>query len=151
MNLVLTYDKYNINHIYYNDSIKNTVIDNSYFVKILYSNEDLTLSGIYLLVELLNISLDKYYNKYKCTIDLEKNKQVYQFLYKLENDILDKYSPSKQKKLIINNQLKQGNIKLFIENEEVRNKYDKARFILKISGIWEKNNEIGLTYKFILV
>ena len=43
-------------------------------------------------------------------------------------------------------QLLSGNIKIFIEDSVILNKND---IILKISGIWETNNNIGLTYKFI--
>ncbi len=151
MNLVLTPEKYNINHIYYNDSIKNTVIDNSYFVKIMFSNQDLYLNGIYILIKMNNVIIEKYYNKYKCTIDIDKNSYILDFLHKLENELLHKYNNIKTKKLIINNQLKQGNIKLFIEKENVESRYEYVDYLLKISGIWEKDDEIGLTYKFIMI
>lgn len=151
MNIVLTPDKYNVNSIYYNDSIKNTVIENSYFIKIMFSNHDLYLNGVYILIDLSNITLEKYYNKYKCILDTDKNKHILNFLYKLEFEILNKYDSSKVKKLIIFNQLKQGNIKLFIEKTNLQTRYERANFVLKISGIWEKDNEIGLTYKFIMI
>tara|TARA_B100000214_G_scaffold349309_1_gene302073 strand:- start:138 stop:602 length:465 start_codon:yes stop_codon:yes gene_type:complete len=154
MNLLLSPNNYNINYIYFNDSIKNTVIDNSNFIKIMFSNDDLYLNGVYLLIELENISLEKYYNKYKCVISENStiNNNIFQFMYKLENELLHKYNNNKNKKLIITNQLKQNNIKLFIENKNIKETiYSKLQFCLKISGIWEKNDEIGLTYKFTIL
>ena len=151
MNLILSHDKYNINHIYYSDSIKNTVIENSDFAKVLFSNDDLYLNGVYLLINFHDVSMETYYNKYKCIINTEKNTNMFKFLYKLEHDILHKYNAHKNKKLIIHNQLKQGNIKLFIEDSNVSKKYNSVQFLLKISGIWDKGNEIGLTYKFIML
>jgi hypothetical protein len=151
MNLILSHDKYNINHIYYSDSIKNTVIENSDFAKVLFSNDDLYLNGVYLLINFHDVSMETYYNKYKCIINTEKNINMFKFLYKLEHDILHKYNTHKNKKLIIHNQLKQGNIKLFIEDSNVSKKYNSVQFLLKISGIWDKGNEIGLTYKFIML
>tara|TARA_Y100001970_G_C14132627_1_gene802565 strand:+ start:178 stop:642 length:465 start_codon:yes stop_codon:yes gene_type:complete len=154
MNLLLTPDNYNINYIYFNDSIKNTVIDNSNFIKIMFSNTDLYLNGFYVLITLENISVEKYYNKYKCVIndDNTNNKNIFQFMYKLEHELLHKYNNIKNKKLIITNQLKQNNIKLFIENKNIKETmYSKLQFCLKISGIWEKNDEIGLTYKFTII
>lgn len=151
MNVLLHPEMYNINYVYFNDSIKNTVIENSNFIKIMFSNEDLYLNGIYLSIPLHNIILEKYYNKHKCIIDTELNKNILNFLFKLENNILDKYDNKKIKKLIITNQLKQGNIKLFIENNKIETRYSKVDFVLKISGIWERDNEIGLTYKFIMI
>lgn len=153
MNLLLTPDNYNINYIYFNDSIKNTVIDNSNFIKIMFSNDDMYLNGIYLLIELENITLERYYNKYKCIIsDNISNNKLFQFMYKLEHELLHKYNNIKNKKLIITNQLKQNNIKLFIENKDIKEiNNNKINFCLKISGIWEKNDEIGLTYKFTII
>ena len=149
--IIIPPDKYNINHIYYSVPIKNTIIENSEFAKIFFSNEDLYLNGIYLLIKVTDVSIEQYYNKYKCIINSEKNIDIFNFLYKLENKILNKYNNKKMKKLIIQNQLKQGNIKLFIEESIVHNKYSNIQFLLKISGIWEKGNEIGLTYKFIML
>ena len=154
MNLLLSPNNYNINYIYFNDSIKNTVIDNSNFIKIMFSNNDLYLNGVYLLIELENITLEKYYNKYKCIISENStiNNNIFQFMYKLEHELLHKYNSIKNKKLIITNQLKQNNIKLFIENKNIKETmYSKLQFCLKISGIWEKNDEIGLTYKFTII
>ena len=154
MNLLLSPNNYNINYIYFNDSIKNTVIDNSNFIKIMFSNNDLYLNGVYLLIELENVSLEKYYNKYKCVISENStiNNNIFQFMYKLEHELLHKYNNNKNKKLIITNQLKQNNIKLFIENKNIKETmYSKLQFCLKISGIWEKNDEIGLTYKFTII
>jgi hypothetical protein len=154
MNLLLTPDNFNINYIYFNDSIKNTVIDNSNFIKIMFSNNDLYLNGVYLYIKLENITLEKYYNKYKCIVhdDSIQNKNMFQFMYKLEHELLHKFNNIKNKKLIITNQLKQNNIKLFIENNDIKeNKYSSLNFCLKISGIWEKNDEIGLTYKFTII
>ena len=42
-------------------------------------------------------------------------------------------------------QLKNGNIKVFSESSDKINN----TFLLKIAGIWETENEYGLTYKFI--
>ena len=155
MNLIISPENYNINYIYFNDSIKNTVIDNSNFIKIMFSNTDLYLNGFYVLITLENISVEKYYNKYKCVINEDNNinnKNIMQFMYKLEHELLHKYNNNKNKKLIITNQLKQNNIKLFIENKNIKETmYEKLQFCLKISGIWEKNDEIGLTYKFTII
>ena len=50
MNICETIDNFDINQIFYLDPIKNTVIDNSNFIRILYSTELLTLNGLYLLL-----------------------------------------------------------------------------------------------------
>ena len=56
MNIVLTDSQYNINNIYYGEPIQNTVMDNSKFIKILYSTEDIILNGIQYLLTFKNIT-----------------------------------------------------------------------------------------------
>ena len=46
MNLVLDSDKYSINNIYFNESVKNTIMNDSNFIRILYSNKEFILNGI---------------------------------------------------------------------------------------------------------
>ena len=65
MNVVTTIDNYHINNVFFSDPIKNTVINDSDFVRIIYSNDEVVLNGVYLYVYLANISLESYYNKYK--------------------------------------------------------------------------------------
>ena len=48
-------DTYNSNYIFFGDIIKNTVIVNGKFIRIIYSNEIYTLSGLYILLQLANI------------------------------------------------------------------------------------------------
>ena len=61
MNVVTTIDNYHINNVFFSDPIKNTVINDSDFVRIIYSNDEVVLNGIYLYVYLANITLESYY------------------------------------------------------------------------------------------
>ena len=120
MNLVLDNNNYNINNIYYYDAVKNTVMDDSKFVRIIYSDSNIILNGIYLKLEVNNIT--------------ENNN----FIQELENQILKKYN---NKKMISN--------KLYDQIQHYIKKYNNTVLILKISGIWETENMLGLTYKLI--
>jgi hypothetical protein len=64
----------------------------------------------------------------------------------IEEGILKKVNiRGKVSKLKIYDQIKNGNIKIFSDNiEKIKN-----TFLLKIAGIWETENDFGLTYKFI--
>ena len=57
MNIITSLDNnYNYNYkcnIFYNEKVNNTVIDNSHFIRINYSNELFTLTGIFLKIYLL--------------------------------------------------------------------------------------------------
>lgn len=120
MNLVLDNNNYNINNIYYYDAVKNTVMDDSKFVRIIYSDNNIILNGIYLKLEVDKIMQDNNY------------------IEKLESEILRKYNNKK----LVSNKLN-DQIQYYIK------KYTNAILILKISGIWETDTMIGLTYKLI--
>ena len=58
--------------------------------------------------------------------------------------------PNKIKNYKIYDQLKSGNIKFFLENNN--NEINIINyFLLKISGIWETETHYGLTYKFVKI
>jgi len=145
MYLVNTIEQYNKKNLYFCESIKNNIMNDGSFIRILYTTELITLNGIYILINLHDITSEKYYNKYKCTFNTIINKDIIDKLKKIEEDILIKYKTSKTPLYKIYDQFKLGYIKLFSDVKNIQNNI----FILKISGIWETQYNYGLTYKFI--
>lgn len=123
MNLALDYNNYHVYNIFFYEPVKNTVMDDSKFIRIIYSDEHIILNGLYLKFTVID-NIDK----------LLKNIEV------LEKDILSKYNNNKIKSAKIREQLQ-----YFIKKNTNNN-----IFILKISGIWETDQMIGVTFKFIL-
>ena len=126
MNLVLDEKNYNINNIFFYEPVKNTVMDDSKFIRIIYSDEHIILNGLYL------------------KLDIENTNNILNFLDKTEREILNKYKINK------NNVNKNQCLKIqeqlqFLINKNIPNK----NIVIKISGIWETNLMIGLTFKFI--
>jgi hypothetical protein len=146
MNLVKSINQYNEDNIYFCEPIKNNVMNEGKFIRILYSTHNIVLNGIYLLVHINDITCDKYYNKYKCNFNTLHNKDIIDNIKTIEENILRKIEIKKIPQLKIYEQLKNGNIKLF---NEVNKSF--CSFILKISGIWETQFNYGLTYKFIKI
>ena len=146
MNLVKNINQYNEDNIYFCEPIKNNVMNEGKFIRILYSTHNLVLNGIYLLVHINDITCDKYYNKYKCNFNTLHNKDIIDNIKTIEENILKKIEIKKIPQLKIYEQLRNGNIKLF---NEVNKSF--CSFILKISGIWETQFNYGLTYKFIKI
>ena len=146
MNLVKSINQYNEDNIYFCEPIKNNVMNEGKFIRILYSTHNLVLNGIYLLVHINDITCDKYYNKYKCNFNTLHNKYIIDNIKTIEENILKKIEIKKIPQLKIYEQLRNGNIKLF---NEVNKSF--CSFILKISGIWETQFNYGLTYKFIKI
>jgi len=138
-------------------------MENSVFIKLIYSNSIIILNGLYLQLDLNLISSEVYFKKLKHTYDINNvnNNNVLNNIYNIENGILDKYNSNKKKKNIIHDALITGVIKLYpntrynddMESNTLTSSISKFNststtvFILKISGIWENDNEYGLTYK----
>jgi len=147
MNIVKKIEQYDENNIYFCEPIKNNIMNEGNFIRILYSTHNVVLNGIYLLVSLDDINCDKYYNKYKCNFNINTHKNIIDNLKNIEENILKKIEiKNKLPQTKIYEQLKNGNIKLF--NEVTKS---SCSFILKISGIWETQYNYGLTYKFIKI
>ena len=146
MNIVLDQNQLNYRCIFLQDAIKNTVMDNSNFIRIIYSTEDFVINGIYIKIKLNTNSIEKYFNKYKCTFYLDNNTEVINKLIEIEKNILEIISyKNKTPCYRIKDQLLAGFIKMFISKDHDPN---NTNFIVKISGIWETNSEYGLTFKF---
>lgn len=147
MNLVLNVEQFNKENVYYQEPIRNTVMDNSNFIRLLYSNQIFTLNSIFITFQLKNAVIENYFSKYKCYYNVHENVDIIQKLVNIENIILELYSVSNKKKICkITEQLNTGTIKLFA-NDNIKD--NTKKFILKISGIWETTHEYGITYKFI--
>lgn len=147
MNIVKRIDQYQDESVYFCDPIKNNVMNEGNFIRILYSNSLFVLNGINLLIPLCDINIEKYYNKYKCTFNPIAHKDLIESLRIIEDGLLRKYNiRNKIPQYKINDQIKNGNIKLFLDSTD---KLTNGNFMLKISGIWETETHYGLTYKFL--
>ena len=148
MNIVKRIDQYDENNVIFFEPIKNNIMNDGNFIRIIYSTHNVVLNGIYLLVTLNDITCEKYYAKYKCNFNIALNKDIIDNIKIIEEDIIKKYkSADKLPQYKIYEQLKNGNFKLFadIDTRPI------CSFILKISGIWETQYNYGLTYKFIKI
>uniref|UniRef100_A0A6C0D5N6 Uncharacterized protein n=1 Tax=viral metagenome TaxID=1070528 RepID=A0A6C0D5N6_9ZZZZ len=145
----------NYEYIILNEPIKNSAVQYNYFYKLLYSTHIVSLTSIFLLFELNNLSFENDKIKFdKTTL----NNSVFSKLIELEDHILNLIVDSKNKlyklKEIYENQF--FKFSLSDDNENI-NSYNYLKhlnnrtFIIKISGIWESKDSIGLTFKFIKV
>ena len=145
MNIIKGLHQFNKEYIYFCDAIKNNIMTDSSFIRILYSTDLFVMNGIYLSVFFQNINVEKYYNKYRCSFDYNVHNEIINSIQKIEEDIIHKLNiKNKTPVYKIYEQLSNGNIKVFADNiEDIHN-----LFLLKISGIWETENNYGVTYKF---
>ncbi len=145
--LVKNIDQYNEDNVYFLEPIKNNIMNNGNFIRIIYSTSIFVLNGIYININLNYTSVDKYYNKYKCSFDIVQYTELIEKLRIIEEGLIKKTLIfGKVPQFKIYEQLKNGNIKVFSDTS-----YNIGNtFLLKISGIWETETEYGLTYKFLI-
>ena len=149
MSILKSIDQYNYNNLYFCDTIKNNVMPNGNFIRILYCMHNFTMNGVYLHIPFTNVSHEKYYQKYKFMFDIHEHKDMIYKLVNIEKDILDRVNidnPQKTPQYKVREQIVNGCIKLHLNDTSFNT--DNVSLVLKISGIWETDVNYGLTYKF---
>lgn len=144
MNLIKRLDQYREENIYFLKPIKNVVMNEGMFIRIVDSNEGFVLNGIYLELEIHCHAMERHYNKCKCMFDPHSHKALIDKIRDMERGLLKKYPlVGKIPQPKIAEQLQEGHLKIFAEGAG-----SSSRFLLKIAGIWETETEYGLTFKF---
>jgi len=119
MNIVKTIDQYDDNNIYFCEPIKNNVMNDGFFIRILYSTPLFVINGINLFIALNDVAIDKYYNKYRCSFNAVNHKQMIESVKTIEENLLKNVNiKNKIPQFKIYEQLRNGNIKIFSENVE---------------------------------
>lgn len=147
MLLSLQHNEFNKNNIHINTRVPNTIIKNSDFYRLSYEVNNVSINGIYLFFELKNMKIENIYNKIKFIFNVRESKDLINYLISVEHEILDcfvKTNNYNNKKInyYIKNQLNEGSFKIY------NDKHFTNKFVLKISGIWCNENEVGVSYKF---
>ena len=120
----------------------------------------MTLNNITLHLKIPNAKIQKYYQKYKCFLTDDLTTDV-QFLIDLEDHILQNtHHCFKHRKANLLEQIRNGFIKFFYtdegnyansvfynKNSNIITKSESFTLQIKISGIWETEDEYGVTYK----
>ena len=129
MNIILNNEDYSINNVYFTECTNEILNNNEIYYKILYSNNIITLNGIYILLNINNYNSIRDINNYLHNIEFDIlnkiNSKAYTYIYKLEDSFNRFYNKN-----------------ILLDNNE--NKY-----ILKIFGIYESNNQYYLNFKFL--
>lgn len=150
MNIVLKHNDFNIENINLLKKRNNTVIEGT-FTKFTYSDENLTMNGIYLQLPIYNMVVNKDDKITAITFQPydKQNIEYIQYITSIETQILKYYNNmnGSNKKLvgILTNKLYSGNIRSHLSTRLNINN----TLTIKISGIWETNCEIGLAIKLI--
>ena len=151
MNIALHINQLSSNNIGLLDSKSNIVMDGGKFTKINFIDSYFTMNGIFIVFPINHFVIETQNNKKNMKFQWysTQNQDAAKELMLLENRLLDFYISNKQKdfkkKLLLKQQIETGYMKIYKENHT---RYNTASiYVLKISGIWENRDEIGITYK----
>lgn len=145
-NAIMNLNQYNVNCIFFCEPIKNNVMTEGEFSRIIYACQYVTMNGIFLRMPFFVSSVSKYYNKYKYTIELTNEIES---IRTMEMDILNKMNKhNKKPQYNIYQHLSSGCVKIA---GEMTTSNEPIMIILKMSGVWETETECGITYKFIIL
>jgi len=158
MNIVIDFNNVNLINAFLLETKRNIIMCGN-FTKIMYSNELLTMNGLYLTFPIDNSIMEKISNKKQIRFNPHslKNSQLVQEFSKIEFKLLEYYRFYKNCNCkfsnILSKQLNSGILKVQNEYNSQLTDYinQNSYFILKISGIWETEEDIGLTFKVIEV
>jgi hypothetical protein len=135
-------------YIYFNEPIQNNIMNESRYIRILYSTPNIVFNGIHVLINLTIDNIERQYNKNILYYNIEKNTKAISSIKKIEKIILKKYNSLKTPSYNLSELLDGGVIRLFTDLME---KKKVINIILKISGLWEDDETYGVTYKFFSV
>jgi len=168
MNILLHANDFNISNIYFLDKKTNMIMD-GVFTKIIFSNNCLSMNGIYIDFYIKNVMTNRIQSKNIIQLDMINNKDIIQKICEIEKQLLDYYVQyfssvsekndrsfhysnerrtniqNKNITCTLKNQFQNGSIKYYKEYDYLKS----GLFYIKISGIWENQNEIGITFKLI--
>ena len=149
--MYLLINKFNKNNLFLSEKQKNNILQGSDFYRLFYSDSNITLNGVFLKYTIININIQKYFNKIKCVFKETENEKTIKSIIKLEKIILNLFGPLLDRIPVytIEEQLKQNFIKIFTEKNTIYGKYESVNILLKISGIWVDNEKFGLTFRFL--
>jgi hypothetical protein len=145
MNIILNDEDINVDHIQFLHKKNNMVMEGD-FTKIIYSDELITMNGIYLSFP---IQIKSIYKNTAFFENLPENMECIQRIIDFENKILQHYSDRHSAYQIVFSSIKKQFMTNTIKLHSFHHIHNEC--IIKISGIWENNNTIGMTYKFIQV
>jgi hypothetical protein len=158
MNIVLNIDdvvedsKLNRQKLFFSDKKRNMIMDGE-FTKLIFSDELITLNGLYLKCPLYTQPVDKFQKKNMIWFQPYhvNNSSLIQNFCSLERELLEYYKYYTQTKksasFILHNQLYSGNAKIYRPPSDDANDAN-VNHIIKISGVWESEDRFGVTYKF---
>ncbi len=144
---------FNIQDVYYCKPIRNKIMTGGMFIRLIYSNQLVSINGIHVSFSITGRIQEIYNSKFKFFYENENDNYSISLIQDIENNLLNsadiKHRTPQYK---LREQLTTGYFKFFQNNITKSGKINNApvntTFVLKISGIWTTDTSYGITYKF---
>ena len=158
MYLIIPIKQFKLQYLLFTEPKKNILLD-GIFTKLIYSDDKMAMNGLFLNFPIeehlsekkIQNYYDNYYSKNVFFFDIEKNIEVINMICEIEKQILNYYLEynflKKNPVHILKKQLVNGKIKYYKEHFHNIADNKQRGFYIKISGVWETNDEIGIIYK----
>lgn len=146
MYMAIPVNQYKSSNIFFGEPIKNTIIENSVFRRIIYSMPEISFNSINIFLIFKDITIRKFYNKWKCIFN---DISVRNSLINIESNILQKLRLNNKNPVYSITQQIQNNMFKIFSDKIVPGEFSNYTVVLRISGIWESEKEYGITYKFV--
>ena len=169
MNIILKLNQFVIENVQYMKTRKNIIMENSLFIKLLYSDENFVMNSIYIEFPVKIKDINRNYVFYNVT----ENDAFMKQLCKIEKDIIDYYriinQCTKTPVYSFKAQMEKGNMKynyIFSTPSSSSSTSTttgsgntsahvspiiRERIVIKISGIWENSDTLGINYKLLIL
>jgi hypothetical protein len=147
MILVIQPADFALNFIFFMEKKMNIIVDGS-FTKILFSDDSMIMNGIF--IDIAFQSFVKHFSSRNVIqIDSDANRELINTIANIECGVIDYYI----RYFNVTNKTPVYSLKTSLSNGDI--KYYKGttighhKYYIKISGVWETHNELGVTYKMV--
>ena len=159
---------FDMGHVHFGTAVQNNDdTADSNFSRIIYSTKHISFNGLGIVMHLASAKHEQHYNKTFMLFDpmLPANQMLVSQMHDIECKIINQYVDSvlgSARRCIhsLTDQLNSGCIKAYVNDHAGSNDVTASganaiinangnQIMLKICGIWETNDDCGITYKFI--
>jgi|UniRef100_A0A6C0I044 hypothetical protein len=152
MNLIISTNQFKSIYLHFLERKSNIIID-GVFSKLLYSNNNFIMNGLFIECPFQSLNPKKY-NLSLLDFDVTNNKEIIKQISDIEKQILLYYMhffqiTNKICTYDLSYKMQNGSLKYYYSTSSNKYSVHKPEYYIKISGIWETDTQIGLTYKLI--
>lgn len=151
MNFTINLQDFDLKNVYYLEPQKNVIMD-GWFTRLNFASPYFTMNSLFFVIPITIKQMSG--DTIKFDPNLPNNLVHFKKLVNIESQLLNMYSKLKlcnfKHNLLLAKQVYNGYIKVHIDDNIHIHDNNEKTIVVKISGVWHSNNEIGIAYKLFL-